>query len=202
MATKYVVTGDQYREIDRRMREIKRQLDQKSGSPLKPEKVAKVLQNLQTIIEGKKVDKVDNVFPITIDYNRSLAKMIKAGKYGEVNNDIKAKHFPLKGKGKHELNVTLFHFDRCMESEDVVAEMNKQGFRPGLIEELLALGKKYPDLKKELPIVALGSIWQDRRYFNHVAGLYLSAVERKRNLALHLFIRKWDAYYHFLAVRK
>lgn len=49
MATLYVVTGDQYRVIDRRMREIKRQLDQDGGSPLDPEWVA---SELQRIIEG------------------------------------------------------------------------------------------------------------------------------------------------------
>ena len=50
MATLYVVTGEQYRTIDRRMREIKRQLDQDGGSPLDPEWVAR---ELQRIIEGK-----------------------------------------------------------------------------------------------------------------------------------------------------
>lgn len=45
----YVVTGDQYRVIDRRMREIKRQLDQDGGSPLDPDAVADVLQE---IVEG------------------------------------------------------------------------------------------------------------------------------------------------------
>lgn len=48
MAT-HVVTGDQYREIDRRMLEIKRQLNQKGGSPLDP---AQVAHTLQRIIEG------------------------------------------------------------------------------------------------------------------------------------------------------
>jgi len=46
MATKYVVTGDQYRIIDRRMREIKRQLDQDGGSPLDPGWVAGELQRI------------------------------------------------------------------------------------------------------------------------------------------------------------
>lgn len=50
MATElHVVTGDQYRLIDRRMRDIKRQLDQVSGSPLDPEEVACALQK---IVEG------------------------------------------------------------------------------------------------------------------------------------------------------
>src|SRR3989344_6021927 len=51
MATQlHVVTGDQYRTIDRRMREIKRQLDQEGGSPFDPEGVAKTLQ---LILEGE-----------------------------------------------------------------------------------------------------------------------------------------------------
>jgi len=46
MAMLHVVTGDQYRTIDRRMREIKRQLDQDGGSPLDPEWVARELQRI------------------------------------------------------------------------------------------------------------------------------------------------------------
>jgi hypothetical protein len=45
----HVVTGDQYREVDRRMSEIKRQLTQPGGSPLDPDVVAR---RLQLIIEG------------------------------------------------------------------------------------------------------------------------------------------------------
>jgi hypothetical protein len=48
MAT-HVVSGDQYREVDRRMSEIKRQLNQPGGSPLDPDIVAR---RLQLIIEG------------------------------------------------------------------------------------------------------------------------------------------------------
>lgn len=46
MATIHVVTGDQYRTVDRRMREIKRQLDQDGGSPLDPSWVARGLQQI------------------------------------------------------------------------------------------------------------------------------------------------------------
>ena len=52
MATPHVVTGDQYRTIDRRMRDIKRQLDQDGGSPLDPDAVAYALQQ---IVEGSLV---------------------------------------------------------------------------------------------------------------------------------------------------
>lgn len=52
MATFHVVTGDQYRTVDRRMREIKRQLDQDGGSPLDPSWVAR---GLQQIVEAQEV---------------------------------------------------------------------------------------------------------------------------------------------------
>src|ERR1700730_16860141 len=48
MAT-HVVSGDQYREVDRTMSEIKRQLNQPGGSPLDPDVVAR---RLQLIIDG------------------------------------------------------------------------------------------------------------------------------------------------------
>ena len=67
MAT-YVVTADQYRTIDVRMREIKRMLDQKEGSPLDPREVAR---HLQTIIEMQPVE------PLIIDC--SAQQMIPFG---------------------------------------------------------------------------------------------------------------------------
>ncbi|MBT3231005.1 hypothetical protein HN358_04495 [Candidatus Uhrbacteria bacterium] len=49
MAGNYPVTGDQYRDIDRRMSEIKRQLNQDEGSPSDP---VRILLALQGIVEG------------------------------------------------------------------------------------------------------------------------------------------------------
>jgi hypothetical protein len=48
MAT-HIVSGDQYREVDRRMNEIKRQLNQPGGSSLDPDLVTRMLQ---LIIDG------------------------------------------------------------------------------------------------------------------------------------------------------
>jgi hypothetical protein len=53
MVTLHVVTGDQYRMIDRRIGEIKRQLDQEGGSLLDPNWVAGELQRI--INAGRKV---------------------------------------------------------------------------------------------------------------------------------------------------
>lgn len=142
------------------------------------------------------------VFPITVDYNRSLAEMIKTGNYDRVDSNIEAKNFPLKGKDKHELEAVLFHFDRNIGSNEAIAEMDKQGFRPARIEELLALCEKYLELQKEFPfpIVALGSVWQDSHCNSRVA--YLFWVSSKRGLDLRSILIRWDSYYRFLAFRK
>ena len=139
-------------------------------------------------------------YRIIVDYNRSLSKMIKAGNYDWFNDNITAKNFPLKGKGKHELEAILFHFDRDIESEEAIAEMDKQGYRPGRIEELLALGGKYPNLQKEFPIVALGSVWRNPDGHRSVPFLHRNGSER--NLRLGWFGYGWHANDRFLAFRK
>lgn len=59
----YPVTGDQYRDIDRKILELKRQLNQKDGCPQDPEYIKK---GLQALIEGrfkaKPRRKIDYVF--------------------------------------------------------------------------------------------------------------------------------------------
>ena len=49
-AQKFAVTGDQYRDVSRKIREILRQLDQRGGSSLDPKRVS---EKLQEIIEPK-----------------------------------------------------------------------------------------------------------------------------------------------------
>lgn len=188
--TRRCVTDEQYGNLWRRVTELVRRVDE-GTIPYNP-----IMDGLQNLIE----ESTKPIYNIVVDYNRSLADMIKAGKYDRVNSDINSKHFPLKGKGKHELNATLFHFDRYIESDDAIAEMDKQGYRPGKVEELLALGEKYPDLQKEFPIVALGSVWRDPYGYRDVPCL--SWYGSERDLYLSWFDDRWIADYRFLAFRK
>jgi hypothetical protein len=136
-----------------------------------------------------------NIFP-----NRSLDKMIEDGEYDWVNPNITADHFPIREKVRSEFSVVLFHFNRPVGSEDVIAEMNKDGYRPAAIEELLALGESQPNLQKKFPIVALGTIWEDADGCRHVVFLWGSSGER--NLDIHGFGSGWRDHYRFAAVRK
>ena len=137
---------------------------------------------------------------VTVDYGMSLADMIAAGRYDWTNSDITAKHFPVKGEGKAEVEIQLVHFDRVMGSDDVIRELDKMGLRPAAIEELLAFGAKYPDVQREFPIVALKSVWRSAFGYRYVACL--SGDGSGRDLHLRWFGFGWSEFCRFAAVRK
>ncbi len=154
--------------------------------------IAKLIMAAKSFIKAK--------FKVVIDCTQTLKEMISAGKYDWVNSDITPEHFPITGKGISEEEVVLFHFDKTMTSEQVIAEMDKQGFKPASIEELLALGSSKPDLQKQFPIIALDSVWRNPNGRRCVPCLYYDGSRRK--LDLDWFDFSWFPRYRFAAVRK
>lgn len=202
MATK--VAGELYESITGQLFEIGRQLRQPNGYPFDPEELK---EHLQAVIEGRFVNpKVEVVsvgrqtFKVLVDYTKSLKKMIQAGQYDWVNDDITSDHFPVKGNGQKEKEITLFYFNRDISSDDVIAEMGRAGYRPAKIEELLALGAVEKELQKQFPIIALGSVWRTPPGPCHVPALrWISAG---RDLRLSWFGAVWAEDWRFAAVRK
>ncbi len=146
------------------------------------------------------------ILKVVVDYGKSLAEMIAAGKYdGYINPDITEKHFPIPKipaglPTKVELNLKLVHFNKVMTSDQVLAELKKQGLRPATLPELLAFGAAYPDKQREFPIVALGSVWRGPSGDRSVPGLWGCAGGR--GLDLGWFGGDWGGYYRFLVVRE
>lgn len=167
------------------------------------------MDGVRRFLSGETVVKIEEEFsalitnhptyPVTISFDLSLAEMIKVGKYNSVNSDITEKHFPVNGKGTNEVVTELLHFNRYTESEDVFRELDRSGLRPATIEELLAFGAKYPEIQRQFPIVALGSIWRrlDARFVPCLWGF-----SGDRGLNLFWFGSRWYATCRFLAVRK
>ena len=129
----------------------------------------------------------------------TLGQMIAAGCYDWKNEDINSKNFKIKGTGKVELEAQFIHFGKDMSSKAVLAELDRMNLRPGRIEELLAVGEKYPEKQLEFPIVELGSVAGVR---GDRLVAYLDRNDRKRNLNLNWFDNDWNANYRFLAFRK
>lgn len=146
--------------------------------------------------------KTREVFRLTIDYTRNLKDVIVAGYYDYVNKSITEASFPLgvEEQSKKELIMKLFCFNRYVKSEEAIREMDGKGYRPATLRELLAFGEKYPELQRQFPIVALGSVWTGPDRVSCVPMLRGDSAHR--DLFLHCLGGIWDSDYRFLAVRK
>lgn len=137
--------------------------------------------------------------PVSVDYSRPLAEMIKAGHYDYANESITADNFPMTGEGQVELDLTLIHFNRGITSKEAITEMRKMGMRPATLPELLALGEKYPEEQRQYPIIAFGSVRQHPLGDRDVP--YLGEWSGERGLSLSWFDNGWGDRCRFLAVR-
>ncbi len=141
-----------------------------------------------------------NIYPISVNYDLSVEAAVKLGRYDWTNSDIADKNFPTTRTGKAEVAVELIHFNRVISIKDALSELDKMGYRPAELHELLALGEKYPDVQREFPIVALGSVWQDLFGDRYVP--YLDRHGSKRDLYLNWIEVDWNEFFRFAAVRK
>ena len=147
------------------------------------------------------LDAVDcGAYDVVVDYSRSLAQMIRGGNYDSFNSDITPKHFPVSGRGRHEVSVVLLRFNREMKPDEVITEMDQQDYRPAAIEELLALGEAYPNLQRKFLIVALGSILRTSN--GNRCAPCLSGRMNERRLNFFWLENVWFSNYRSLAVRK
>lgn len=134
-----------------------------------------------------------------VDCGMTLDQMIAAGSYDWTNSDITAKRFLLSGTGKVAFEPKIFHFDRDISSENAIKEMEKDGFRPAKIEELLAYGAILPDEQRKHPIIALGSV-AEVGGVRHVPCL--DSYDSERDLDLDWWGGAWSGRCRFLGVRK
>ncbi len=141
-----------------------------------------------------------NVYPLTINYERTVEDGVKAGKYDWTNNDITSDHFPSKEAGTKEVSVELIHFGKDKTTNEVLSELDNAGMRPATLKELLALSENHLDLQREFPIVALGSVWRPPGGSRDCACLYGSGSGRSLNLGWIGY--RWDGHCRFAAVRK
>ena len=143
----------------------------------------------------------NEVKTIMVDYSKTLYEMIAAGKYDWKNKNITTVNFPHDNTlGEVKVDVEYIHFDRYIFTKDALAEIDRRGFRPTTIHELLAFGAQYPEEQRKFPIIALGSVWTDRDGYRFVGCL--SGNGSGRFLRLNYVEGEWYDRYRFLAVRK
>jgi hypothetical protein len=161
------------------------------------------IEKIEVELPTKKIE-VGKEFNLRFKY-RSLEEMIKAGKFDWKDDDINSINFP-NPKEKELLNQVIklkakvFDFKKDISSEDVLKELDKEGYRPATVTELLALAEIDPDLQRQFVIFSLGSVW--RRSATDYYVPYLGAGDDERGLDLDGFEGDWSVGCRFLAVRK
>src|ERR1051325_72652 len=109
-------------------------------------------------------------FKLYVNYNLSIDKAIAVGNYSQINSHITEKNFPTIRSGVEKIEVVIVNIDSVMYLEDVPRELDRMGFRPADLRELLAFGARYPKVQRQYNIFALGSFW-DWRGFRSVPNL-------------------------------
>ena len=140
------------------------------------------------------------VYPVVIDYGKTVEQMKKDGRYNWSNDNINSRNFTVSGTGVVTANLELVHLNRVVSSEDVLAYMESNGLRAATVEELLMFGVTYPDIQRDFPIICLGSSWVGPDGSRLVPYLFRGGSVRK--LDLGWFGDGWGAGCRFLAVRK
>ena len=96
-------------------------------------------------------------YKIVVDYDQTLKKLIKLGRYRYVNKKVNSTLFPSSEKGKKEILTELICFNRPICSSDAIDDFGEMGLRPATITELLAFAATFPDKQGFPPVLALGS---------------------------------------------
>lgn len=158
----------------------------------------------------RKLFSMINEIELTVDYAKTIEQVIADGKYDWKHEDITIKNFPISPKGikeKEHLSAKLFQFTCDVSFDYVVREMDRAGYRPATLMELLVFGMLFHEPQNTLSIVALGSIWNGA-----YARCYVPCIENmnsKRGLSLACFAfrlgwfdQKCDTSHRFLGIRK
>lgn len=133
---------------------------------------------------------------IPVDYTLTLEKMIAAGNYDWKGEGVTSDKFPINKRKNGNVTINLVHFDREIKPDDAIARLDEMGLRPAEFPELLALGAKLPNLQRDFPIIAMGSVLFDRFV------PYLDSDGGKRILGREFYGGVWNRTCRFAAVKK
>lgn len=187
-----------------------------------PEGKSTIIKLADVIVtnNGKRVESINyDTYSVPVDLTRTLAEMVAAGKYNYANPNIVEKNFPIQrpsvsedaveggpyrtpGVQNTNTKIVLVHLNKVATTSEVLEYLDKLGLRPARIEELLALGEKFPDVQRQFPVVALGSVWVCSGESRRVAYLGGSGSGRSMSLDWDDPGRAWREIYRFPAVSK
>ncbi|MFP4514913.1 MAG: hypothetical protein ACLFNO_02825 [Parcubacteria group bacterium] len=96
---------------------------------------------------------------LTVNYSYNLKKVITPRAYSWSDEKINTSNFspPFYKPNKERIIMKLFHYKKPVSTKKAAKDIVKSGFNLANLYELIALGKKYPNLQHEFAVFALGS---------------------------------------------
>lgn len=100
----------------------------------------------------------DQVLSVTVNQDRSIKEMIKAGQYERIHSEFNNTEWKCIGTGTKTLDVIIVAFHRPMSYDSVLKEFEARNLRPADMRVLLSLGEQHMDkLTSMFPVIALGT---------------------------------------------
>ena len=122
-------------------------------------------------------------YSVQVDYSRSVEDSLRAGQYNWAHYQVTSSNFPGPETGRGALSVVLVPFSPQANLDSVLGGQATSGMRPATLKELLAFGETYPDVQKNLPVLALGSsvdlMVNTYRHENPTGSMPFIVVDRK-----------------------
>lgn len=89
----------------------------------------------------------------------TIPEAVAAGKYDVVEHEglFTEENFPAYRIEFGTFEITILQFERPMTAPEAIEMMDRYGYRPGSLRELLALGAACPSLQKQYHLIALKS---------------------------------------------
>lgn len=151
----------------------------------------------KNIVELKEGDTIN----VSVNKGLTMERLMKNGNYTYVDSHIEKQQFYIIGslfRKKKNISAKLFSFNEEDNVQVIKEKMNKDGFRPATLVELLILAYFYSNLKNENAILALGYLWKNPMSETCVA--FLSFDDKRQLNACP--INKWTEGDLFLGISK
>ena len=150
------------------------------------------------------VVEINTEFALVVDYSKTIEQIIADGKYCYADHRMTSEFFPIPpemiGK-KIEVSAKVFNFGR-IGLNDSISELDKAGYRPATLMELLALGLLFLKPQKQFSILALGSIGFFLYTRRFVPRLDFDGFSKRRLQLQWLDDGSYRAYDRYLGIRK
>ena len=147
-------------------------------------------------------EKNESFCQIDAAYSKTLAETVAASGNACVEN-LNAQNFPHDmTRANESVEIGTVHLDRKVTTQEVLAELDRLGFRSANLLEALALSKKNPDLQSKFPLVVIGSSWEDKEGKVRFPVFEEDQDGRGVNLFHKAPGEQWAVHHRFLVVRK